>query len=67
MKEYIIAHNHNAEVLTEALNREAKKGWVPTHFSVAAGPEADTYAVLLEREDRKPGTIKGKLEKGRPA
>ena len=67
MKEYIIAHNHNAEILTEALNWEAKKGWVPTHFSVAAGPEADTYAVLLERESRGPGAIKGKLKEGRPA
>ena len=54
MKEYKIAHNANAEVLTDALNHVAKQGWVPTHFAMSAGPEVDSFGVLLERESREP-------------
>ena len=59
MKEYKIAHNDNAEVLTDALNHVAKQGWVPTHFAMSSDNDTDTFGVLLERESRVPTPKRG--------
>jgi hypothetical protein len=50
MKEYAIAHGTDAKALSGILNQWAKQGWVPTHFVMSAGPEVDSFALLLERE-----------------
>ena len=58
MKEYRLIHGSNATDLERGLNTQAKQGWVPTHFAMSAGPEVDSFAVLLERETRESVAIR---------
>ncbi|KKM72046.1 hypothetical protein LCGC14_1424470 [marine sediment metagenome] len=66
MKEYTLLHGTDAEVASR-LNQCVRQGWEPIHFAMAADHNVNRFGILLVREDRKPGTIKGRLGEGRPA
>lgn len=51
MKEYTILHG-DGDVVDGLLNDLAKRGWVPTHFAMSSDNDADTFGVLLERDNR---------------